>query len=337
MKRHLICLILILTIAAASAYASDPRLAAMGGVGIGVSGSSMQSFPNPASVYFDDSDYTFAIRGRLSDTLGVSRIPYLPNSDTNLLFVADLISIGLELTFESVNPTEKEDGHHVDLIQHTSLNVNLGAGYGHFSAGVGIYGGSLQQRLDVPMSLPWDFPIQSVFAPFDRVVNSEFIQVDVGLMFRYGQLSIGLLLDDVLDNGDGSTTLTWASLLYESGIGIYWSRQEYSSRGKANSLIYSFAFDANGKITEQIESGNRRKLKLGFVYNAGAELTYRMVRDSRVSLRAGYKAASNELLNGTWTAGLGVSIRRMELALNATIPTRKDEHVSVAAYLTLLF
>ena len=336
MKRLTVCLILILLVASA-AFAFDPRLSAMGDADIGVSGSSMQSFPNPAAVYFDESDFTFAIRGRVSDTLGVAKVPYLPDSDTNLLFVADLISMGIELSFESVNPTDKEDGHHVDLIQHTTLNVNLAAGYGHFSAGVGITGGSRRQRLDVPMSRLWDFPVQSVFAPFDRVVNSEFIQVDVGLMFRYGQLSVGLLLDDVLDNSDGSTTLSWASLLYESAVGVYWSRQEYSSRGKANNLIYSFAFDANGKITEHIDSGNRRSLRLGFTYNAGAELTYRMVRDSSVSLRAGYKAPGDELAKGTWTAGLGVCIRTLEFALNAVIPTAEEEHVSVAAYVTMLF
>ena len=319
------------------AFASDPRLSAMGDVRIGVSGPSMQSYPNPASVYFGQSPFTFAVRGRVSDTLGVSDVPYLPNSDLNGLFVADLITMGIDVSFESVNPTEKDDGHHVDLIQHTSLNVNLAAGYGIFSVGVGINGGSRRQRLDVPMSLLWDFPIQSIFAPFDRVVNSEFIQVDVGMMLRFGQLSIGLMLDDVLDNSGASTTLTWTSLLSQTGVGVYWSRQEYSSRGKANSIIYSFAFDANGTLTEVIDSTNKRSLDLSFVFNGGAELSYRMVRDSSMSLRFGYKASSHELAGGIITAGLGISIRKLEFALNASIPTSSEEHVNVAAYMTVLF
>ena len=335
MRRLLTCLILIL-FASGFAFASDPRLSAMGDVRIGVSGSSMQSYPNPASVFFGQSQFTFAIRGRVSDTLGVSAVPYLPNSDLNGLFVADLITMGIELSFESVNPTEKDDGHHVDLIQHTSLNVNLAAGYGIFSIGVGINGGSSQQRLDVPMSMLWDFPVQSVFAPFDRVVNSEFIQVDVGMMFKFGQFSVGLMLDDVLDNSGASTTMTWTSLLSQTGVGVYWSRQEYSSRGKANSFIYSFAFDANGTLTEVYE-GNKRSLDLSFVFNGGAELTYRMVRDSSMSLRVGYKAASRELAWGIITAGLGVSIRKLEFALNASIPTSSEEHVNVAAYMTVHF
>ena len=335
MRRLLACLILIL-IASGFAFASDPRLSAMGDVRIGVSGPSMQSYPNPASVFFGQSPFTFAICGRVSDTLGVSSVPYLPNSDLNGLFVADLITMGIDVSFESVNPADKDDGHHADLIQHTSLNVNLGAGYRFFSIGVGINGGSRRQRLDVPMSRLWDFPIQSVFAPFDRVVNSEFIQVDVGMMFKFGQFSVGLMLDDVLDNSGAGTTLTWASLLSQTGVGVYWSRQEYSSRGKANSFIYSFALDANGTITEVYE-GSKRSLDLSFVFNGGAELTYRMVRDSSMSLRFGYKAASQELAKGIFTAGIGVSIRKLEFALNASFPTSSEEHVNVAAYMTVLF
>ena len=120
-------------------------------------------------------------------------------------------------------------------------------------------------------------------------------------------------------------------------MGVYWSRQEYSSRGKANSFIYSFAFDANGTLTEVYDASNKRSLDLSFVFNGGAELTYRMVRDSSMSLRAGYKAASSELARGIITAGLGVSIRKLEFALNASIPTSSEEHVNVAAYMTVLF
>ena len=309
----------------------------MGDVRIGVSGTNMQSYPNPASVFFGQSPFTFAVRGRVSDTLGVSSVPYLPNSDLNVLFVADLITMGIDLSFESVNPTEKDDGHHVDMLQHTSLNVNLGAGYGFFSIGVGINGGSRRQRLDVPMSQVWDFPIQSVFAPFDRVVNSEFIQVDVGMMVKFGQFSVGLMLDDVLDNSGAGTSLTWMSLLSQTGVGVYWARQEYSSRGKANSFIYSFAFDANGTATEVYDEGNKRSLKFSFVFNGGAELTYRMVRDSGMSLRFGYKAASEELAKGIFTAGIGVSIRKLEFALNASIPNGGGDHVSFAAYMTVVF
>ncbi|MBO4279751.1 MAG: hypothetical protein J5891_08105 [Spirochaetales bacterium] len=316
--------------AAATAYASDPRLSAMGDAGAGFSGADMQSYPNPAAVFFNESSFTFAVRGMVSDTLGSGRVPFLPYSDLNVMFVADLITMGIDVSFESVNPNEKEDGHRVDLIQHTTLNVNLGAGYRFFSVGVGITGGSLRQRLDVPMGRLWDFPVQSVFAPFDRVFNSEFIQVDAGMMLRFGQFSVGVLLDDVLDNSGAQTTITWGSLFFGTKTGVYWSREEYSSRGKANSFIYSFAFEADIDYLKDYR-------RFDILLKAGAELSYRLVRDSSVSFRMGYKAMQYDLQGGIITTGLGLSIRKLEFALNATIPLQESEHLSVSAYMTMLF
>ena len=330
MRKHLICLILILATAAAAAYADDPRLSAMGDAGVGYSGANMQSYPNPAAVFFNESDFTFGFRGMVSDTLGAGHVPNLPYSNLNVLFVADLITMGIDVSFESVNPNEKDDGHRVDIIQHTTINVNLGAGYKFFSVGVGITGGSLRQRLDVPMGLLWDFPVQSVFAPFDRVFNSEFIQVDAGMMFRFGQFSVGVLLDDVLDNSGAQTTITWGSLFFGTNVGIYWSREEYSSRGKANNLLYSFAFEADIDYSKDYR-------EFDIFFKSGAELTYRLVRDSSVSLRMGYKAMQDDLQHGIITAGLGMSIRRLEFALNGNIPLKQSEHMSVCAYMTLLF
>ena len=36
-------------------------------------------------------------------------------------------------------------------------------------------------------------------------------------------------------------------------------------------------------------------------------------------------------------ASIGVSIRKLEFALNASFPTSSEEHVNVAAYMTVLF
>ena len=330
MRKHLICLILILATAAAFAYANDPRLSAMGDAGVGYSGANMQSYPNPAAVFFNESDFTFGFRGMFSDTLGEGHLPNLPYSNLNVLFVADLITMGIDVSFESVNPNEKDDGHRVDLIQHTTINVNLGAGYKFFSVGVGITGGSLRQRLDVPMGVVWDFPVQSVFAPFDRVFNSEFIQVDAGMMFKFGQFTVGVLLDDVLLNDGAQTTITWGSLFFGTNVGLYWSREEYSSRGKANNLLYSFAFEADIDYSREYR-------KFDILLKSGAELSYRLVRDSSASVRMGYKAKQDELQQGTITAGLGLGIRKLEFALNANIPLKQSEHMSVCAYMTLLF
>ena len=321
MKKALLALILTI-LALGASFAVDPRLSAMADVGIGVSGSNMQSYRNPAAVFFDEPKFTFAICGRLSDTLGVSSVPYLPQSDLNAIFVADLIAMGIDLSFQSDNYKSDED--HVDLYQHTTLNVSLGYGYNFISVGLGISGGSSQQRLNVPMHRIYDFPIQSVFAPYDRVVNSEFIQVDAGMMLKFGQFSMGVLLDNVLDKDGAQTTFSWRSLFEDTGVGFYWERNEYSSRGKANQIIYSFALEANGLF-----NAPERTLK------AATEFKLRLVRDSSVSVRGGYKSLFSDLGHGEITAGLGLVIRKLQFALNANIPV--GGHVSMDAFMTVLF
>ncbi|MBP5552435.1 MAG: hypothetical protein J6X41_03545 [Spirochaetales bacterium] len=321
MKKALAVLILSLIVLSAL-FAVDPRLSAMADVGIGVSGSNMQSYRNPAAVFFDEPKYTFAIRGRLSDTLGVSSMPYLPQSDVNALFVADLIAMGIDLSFRSDN--FRDDTGNVDLYQHTTLNVSLGYGYRFISVGLGIFGGSSQQRLNVPMQRIVDFPIQSIFAPYDRVVNSEYIQVDAGLMLKFGQFSAGVLLDNVLDKDGAQTTFSWRSLFADTGIGLYWERNEYSSRGRANQLIYSVALEANGLFNAPVRT-----------FKAASEIKLRLVRDSSISVRGGYKALFSDMGHGEITAGIGLVIRKLEFALNAEIPVGGP--VSMDAFMTVLF
>ena len=125
MKRLPLVLV-ILCLCAGSLFAEDPRLAAMGGIGIGVSGTNMQSYPNPAAIFFDDNDFTFAFRGILGDTAGVASWPYLPETSISGMFVSEMITMGIDVTFAAGNPNLDFD--HVDMFQTSTLHVNFCAG-----------------------------------------------------------------------------------------------------------------------------------------------------------------------------------------------------------------
>ncbi|MBR2281509.1 MAG: hypothetical protein IJ863_02670 [Spirochaetales bacterium] len=294
----------------------------MGGIGIGVSGTNMQSYPNPAAIFFDDNDFTFAFRGILGDTAGVASWPYLPETSISGMFVSEMITMGIDVTFAAGNPNLDFD--HVDMFQTSTLQVNFCAGYGPVSAGIGVSGGSVRQRLDVVMKDVPDYFMQTMLSKYDRVVNSEYIQVDAGLMLEFRQFHFGMLLDNVLDKDGSSTTFTWRSLFAEAGIGAYWSRSEYSARGRMNNLVYS----AGLELTRLFDRGN-----VGM--NVGGEVKFRLVRDSSVSVRAGYSAEFDTFGSGTVTTGLGVAFRNVELALNLQAPIGSDP--SLKAYGTLLF
>lgn len=298
--------LLILMIPAALLCAYDPRLTAMGGIGVGVSGTEMLSYTNPAAVFFDDNPYTFALSTSVADVVGIDPWPCNPSSSLEALFTANLVTAGIDITYNAVN---RRENAHVDVIQDVKLDVNVSAGYGIFSAGVGVTGGSQMQRLDVPMDDLTDFPVQTLFAPFNRVVNSEYIQLRAGMMLRLGQFHMGVLLDNLLQKTDSGMSFKWDSIFNGTGTGLYWSSPEYSARGRMN----NFLFSAGAEVRNIFKSEERR-------LSAGAEVRFRFTRTSGVSVRVGYTSLLNKLGSGTVTAGIGGDFGHFSVALNADFP-----------------
>lgn len=298
--------LLILLIPAALLCAYDPRLTAMGGIGVGVSGTGMLSYTNPAAVFFDDNPYTFALSTSVADVVGLDPWPCNPTSSLEALFTASLVTAGIDVTYNAVN---RRENAHVDVIQDVKLDVNICAGYGMISAGVGVTGGSQMQRLDVPMDDLTDFPVQTLFAPFDRVVNSEFIQLRAGVMLRLGQFHIGVLLDDLLKKTDSGMTFQWDAIFQGTGTGVYWSSPEYSARGRMN----NFLFSAGAEVTNIFNAEDRR-------FSAGAEVRFRFTRTAGVSIRAGYTSLLASFGSGTVTTGAGADFGPVSVGLNADFP-----------------
>lgn len=286
----------LVLIAMAPAMARDvgPRLSAMGGVGIAVLDSS-QTYPNPASVYFYDGDYSFILGADLSDTVGVASWPYVPYTAIKGAFTGQRMALDFSVSFDSQNP--RENGN-VDVYETTTIDVNLSAGYGPVSVGLGISGGSVRQRLDVPMANLGDYVMQNFMSRFDRVVNSEFMQVRTGFLFRSGQFSFGILLDNILDKDGAKTTFNLETLFAHAGIGAYWSRPEYSKRGQMNHLVYSAAIEFDNLFRNSARC-----------INLGGELKFRFVRDFSVCIRAGFSGVFHDMSKSVWTLGFGMDMR----------------------------
>ena len=305
--KKLAAALLILLIPAALLCAYDPRLTAMGGIGVGVSGTEMLSYTNPAAVFFDDNPYTFALSTSFADVVGIDPWPCNPESSLEALFTANLVTAGIDISYTSEN---RRENARVDVYQDVKLDVCITAGYGIISAGVGVTGGSRMQRLDVPMAELTDFPVQTLFAPFDRVVNSEYIQLRAGMMFNLGQFYVGVLLDNLLQKTDSGMSFKWDSIFNGTGTGLYWSSPEYSARGRMN----NFVFSAGAEVRNIFKSDER-------ALSAGAEVRFRFTRTSGVSVRAGYGSVLKSLGSGTVTAGIGGDFGHFSVALNADFPT----------------
>ena len=304
--KKLAAALLVLLIPAVLLFAYDPRLTAMGGIGVGVSGTEMLSYVNPAAVFFDDNPYTFALSASMADVVGKDPWPCNPSTSLEALFTANLVTAGIDISYNAVN---RRENARVDVVQDVRLDVNVSAGYGIFSAGVGVTGGSQMQRLDVPMDEMGDLLVQTLFAPFDRVVNSEYIQLRAGMMVRLGQFHIGVLLDNLLQKTDSGMSFKWDSIFNGTGTGFYWSSPEYSARGRMN----NFVFSAGAEVRNIFKASER-------TLSAGAEVRFRFTRTSGVSIRGGYTSILRTLGSGTVTAGAGAEFPHFSVALNADFP-----------------
>ena len=91
-------------------FAYDPRLSAMGGIGVAVSGTEMQDYGNPAAVFFDENSNTFSLSGTLGDIIGLDNWPCYPSSSLEALFVANMITAGMDITYQSENRRENDHG-----------------------------------------------------------------------------------------------------------------------------------------------------------------------------------------------------------------------------------
>ncbi|MCF0261789.1 MAG: hypothetical protein HUK23_02630 [Sphaerochaetaceae bacterium] len=295
----------------------DPRLETMGGIGVAVTGRNVKSYPNPASLFFDDQDFSFVLRTQTAEILGYSSLPALPQLNFGGFFCADMVSFSLDVNFDCDN---RRSTRHDDVYRTTSIGLDLCAGYGNISAGLGISGGSLQQRIDVPLESYFDLVNQFFLTPYDRVVKSEYFQVNLGLMYKKNAFSFGLLLDNILDKVGLDTTLTWESVFSETRFGFYYARDEYSKRGKMNNYVFSAGADINNVFSQENRS-----------LNVGAEATFRFVRDFSMSVRSGYSAELNEIKNGVLTIGFGSQLRQIEISLAFSFSKIQQSKVYFAA------
>lgn len=320
LKAFMASVLCLLAMAPAVARNVGPRLAAMGGVGVAVIDDS-QTYSNPASVYFYDGEYSFLLGTYLSDYIGVASWPYVPSTAIKGAFTGQRMALDFSVSFDSENP--RESGN-VDVYQTTTIDVNLSAGYGPVSAGLGISGGSVRQRLDVPMDHMGDYLMQLFLAQYDRVVNSEFLQVKAGLMVKRNQLSLGVLFDNILDKDGAKTTFNFRTLFAHTGIGFYWSRDEYSKRGQMNHLVYSLA----GEIDNLFTSSSR-------CMNLGGELVFRLVRDFSISARAGYSHVFSHTEQSRYTFGVGLYTGNLKASTYLEFPN--DGPISISMNGTLEF
>lgn len=318
MKRARIAVLFVLFFALlAPLYADfdDARLEAMGSIGIAVSDSRHPTVINPASLYFSEDDHLFVLNGQYLDSFlfdSGESFPSLPTSGFNASFIGKMISFSIGFDYNVELTGEGEGIKYYNIYQKSEIKLNLSAGIGNFSAGIGISGGSSKQRTSVPIHqniAVADFFAQTFLTSYDRLLDSEFLQINLGLMFKTGGLAIGILCDNILDNNGSKTTVSWDSFIAQTGIGIYYALDEYAKRGKLNLLNFSIGAEIKNAFTSETRA-----------LSAGLEVGFMLAKNYGFYLRTGYQARFKAFDLGTHTIGLGAQLNNVDLYANLHVP-----------------
>ena len=293
----------------------DARLEAMGSIGIAVSDSRHPTIINPASLYFFNEEHLFVVNGQYLDSFlpdSGESFPSLPTSGFNASFIGKMISFSIGFDYEVEPNSETEEIKYYNLYQKSEIKLNLSAGLGNFSAGIGISGGSSKQRTNVPIHQDIavaDFFAQTFLTSYDRLQDSEFLQINLGLMFKTGGLSIGILCDNILDNNGSKTSISWDSFKAETGIGIYYALDEYAKRGRLNLFNFSAGLEIKNVFTNETRA-----------LSTGLEVALMLAKNYGLYFRTGYQAKFDAFDLGTHSIGFGAQISKVELYANIHVP-----------------
>ena len=314
--RALVLIVLfVITLVPVFAKYDDSRLEAMGSIGIAVSDDRHPNVINPATLYFYEDSQIFVINGQYQDSFLLNSqesFPSYPASGFNGSFIGKMISFSIGFDFNVDSNGEVDNTKYYNIYQNSEIKINLSAGLGNFSVGIGVYGGSSKQRSNVPIhytSAVSDFFTQTFLGEYDRMLDSEYLQMNVGFMFKTGGLSIGILCDNILGTDGSKTTFSWDSFINEAGIGLYYASDEYGRRGRLNTFGFSGGIEISSLFTS-----NARTL------SAGIELSLLLAKDYSLYLRTGYHALFESFGYGTHSVGFGAKLDKVDLNANAHIP-----------------
>lgn len=315
MRRIAVVLVLCLSCLCAFAGSSSVRLRSMGGLGIAVGDSRHPSVSNPAALYFLGGESSFTLDSGYSDSFlpdSGETFPTHPGSGLKGTFMGRRISFSIGFDY-SVEATGEGAGvKYYNVYQTSEIRLDFAAGYGGFGAGIEVYGGSVKQRINVPIGQSTafsDFIIHTYLSQYDRKGDSEYLQINLGFMYGAGGFSVGLMLDDILDSQGSKTSLSWESFIDETGIGVYYVRDEYGRRGSLN----HFGFSAGLEVENLFRRSSR-------TLHAGLELSYMLLKDYGFYLRTGYEGPFRDFSLGAHTFGVGSKLNGLELCLNFRFP-----------------
>lgn len=304
MKKPVLVLILLILCAALSAFPADYRFRAMGNI-------QAAGTANPASIYFHDQNDFFSARYAFLDSYSRDEdvsFPFLPEGDLRVSFTGRYLSFTGNLLSECDPVSESPGATYYNGLRTISADINATLGLQNMvSAGIGLVAGMVWERENFAVDNSHrieDFFLNTVTGRYNRVADSEFADVRLGVQFNYNMFTLGIMVPSVFVYGEGEGRFRWEGL----SVGITFSGNRYYGRARLNPVVVSAALEARNLGKE-----NR-------IFSGGLEIMLQFVTDWSVAVRGGYESDPGFTWPGTVTAGIGARMGDFELDLNAGIP-----------------
>lgn len=264
---------------------------------LGVADSShyVNNFSNPASVYFYNQKAKFVF------STGINTKPQF---SLNAEFIGERMALGIDVQSFIRNKTIADDKKTYDIQRDVGFDLDVSYGYKNLALGFGITGGSSMELLDVSQLF-----YQTVLGRYSRIEESPFVGISFGAMYKYSNLAVGFLADDILSYNSSEKQMTVSNALDHISTGVYWGMDKYGRRGRLNMWVFN-----TGLELENILNNSERSI------NAGGEVTLQFTNEYSVSCRAGAKVLTSDISNPQITAGLGgkLDIFDLDIFLNMT-------------------
>lgn len=306
----------------ASSSGYDYRGNSMGFTGASVSGNTGSYFRNPASLFFHDQEDVFTFSFGLWDTYLESNsapFPFLPGGDMRARYAGNNVAVSFVLETLLEDRHRMENGVRFYNSDHVlDVDACFSIGWKYFSAGLGISAGYIWSRDNIfikDSNRLQDLILNMIAENYTRLNGSENANIRAGVQANYENYTLGVLFPSVFGYYGSEIHFDMLESFRATDLGISYRGNRYSGRARLRALVLDGAVEVHNV-------GNSLRTLAG-----GAELTLQIMADYTVSLRMGYEALFTDLLDGTFTAGIGALLRNVNINILSEWGIGEDKRI----------
>lgn len=216
-------------------------------------GSFSDIFVNPASLPLLSKNNYYQVSLSPSESYntslwGVEPQFFMQNTTNELqgTVVSGPVSLSAKIS-NSLNNRVVRDDSSVYYDNYSGFDVELGFGYSfinHIAIGARLGGGNSVARLSKKIDNIFTFIGDSYFSPYEKLSGTERFNVNVGALLYNNNLSLGLVLGDLLGQKSDETFLE--HFISNTTIGLSYKGDEYTLDGDLVLLVPRLGLDFKG-------------------------------------------------------------------------------------------